>query len=250
MTVWQGALFLLCVALATGAQTLTGFAFGLILLGLVGMLQLMPLADAANVVSVLSLANTFVVLTGSRRSLDLPVLRDTLLGSGVGVVAGVLVLDWLSANVVMVLRVLLGMTILACAAILVLRPKPLAERSSRGSFRAFGLVSGVMGGLFSTAGPPLVYQFYRQPMGLVAITQTLGAVFAFNSLLRLAIVVPSGQFSAGSLWLSLLAMPVVLVLTWLLKRHPPAWSPQTVRRLVCALLVLAGLSLVASVVTH
>ena len=26
-----------------------------------------------------------------------------------------------------------------------------------------------MGGMFSTAGPPLVYHFYRQPMSLVVV---------------------------------------------------------------------------------
>lgn len=244
MTALQGVSFLLCVALATCAQTLTGFAFGLILMGLVGMLEIVPLADAANVASVLTLVQASVVLRGSRKALDLAALRDTVTGSGIGVVAGVLLIGWLSANVVLVLRVLLGLTILACAATMLVRVAPLRERSSRGSFRAFGLVSGVMSGLFSSAGPPLVYQFYRQPMGPVAIRQTLVMVFAFNSLLRLALVVPSGQFSLRALWLCLLAMPLVTVLTWLVQRHPPDWSARTVRMIVCALLVLAGLSLV------
>ena len=49
-------------------------------------------------------------------------------------------------------------------------------------------------------------------------------IFAFNSLLRLALVVPTGQFSVRAAGLCLLATPVVMVLTWLLKRHPPDWS--------------------------
>lgn len=244
MTALQGVSFLLCVALATCAQTLTGFAFGLILMGLVGMLEIVPLADAANVASVLTLVQASVVLRGSRKALDLAALRDTAAGSGIGVVVGVLLIGWLSANVVLVLRVLLGLTILACAATMLVRVTPLRERSSRGSFRAFGLVSGVMSGLFSSAGPPLVYQFYRQPMGPVAIRQTLVMIFAFNSFLRLTLVVPAGHFSVRAIWLCLLAMPLVMGLTWLVQRHPPSWSPRTVRMIVCALLVVAGLSLV------
>jgi uncharacterized membrane protein YfcA len=247
MTAWQGALFLSCVAIASCAQALTGFAFGLILLGLVSVLGLVSLADAANVASVLTLVQACVVLKGARTALDLATLRETALGSSVGVVIGVFLLGWLDANVVMVLRLLLGLTILACATILLVRVAPLRERSSRGSFRAFGLASGLMSGLFSSAGPPLVYQFYRQPMGLTAIRQTLVMIFAFNSFLRLALVVPAGQFSARAMWLSLLATPLVLASTYLMKRHPPGWSPRTVRRVVCALLVLAGLSLVLPV---
>lgn len=244
MTAWQGSLFLVCVAVATCAQTITGFAFGLILLGLVGMLRLASLADAANVASVLTLVQAVVVLKGSRQSLDLQALRDTSLGSGIGVVIGVALLGWLSGNIVLMLRFLLGLTILVCAATMLARVTPLRERSSHGAFRAFGLVSGVMSGLFSSAGPPLVYQFYRQPMGPVAIRQTLVTIFGFNALLRLMLVVPTGQFSVSAIWLSLLAMPLVLALTWLVKRHPPNWSPRTVRAIVCALLVSAGLGLV------
>ncbi|MEJ8825851.1 TSUP family transporter [Variovorax humicola] len=247
MDAMQVVLFLACVGIATCAQSLTGFAFGLILLGLVGVLHLAPLADAANVASVLTLVQASVVLRGSRKSIDLATLRDTALGSGVGVVIGVFLLGWLSGNVVLLLRVLLGITILACATALVARSAPLRERSSRTSFCAFGLASGLMSGLFSSAGPPLVYQFYRQPMNPLAVRQTLVMIFAFNALLRLAMTVPTGQFSTHAAGLSLLAMPVVLVLTWLIKRHPPDWSSRTVRGLVCALLVLAGLGLVVPV---
>ena len=37
MSIYQHLLFLACVALATYAQTMTGFAFGLVLLGLSGV---------------------------------------------------------------------------------------------------------------------------------------------------------------------------------------------------------------------
>jgi uncharacterized protein len=50
VTLLQGALFLVCVAVATAAQTMTGFALNLILLGLVGMFHLVAVGDAANVV--------------------------------------------------------------------------------------------------------------------------------------------------------------------------------------------------------
>jgi hypothetical protein len=128
--------------------------------------------------------------------------------------------------------------------VLFLRAKPLARRSSNRAFNAFGLLSGLMSGLFASAGPPLVYQFYRQPMSHVAIRQTLGAVFAANALLRLALVIPTGQFSRHALVLGVAAFPLVMGLTWWVKRHPPAWSPRTVKWVVCTLLILSGLSLV------
>jgi len=244
MTLFDAFLFFACAALATTVQTLTGFAMGLVLLGLVGALHIVPLTDAANVASVLAIANAWIVLRGPNGMYDRPAWRDTLVGSLAGVVIGVALLHWLSGSVVSVLRVLLGLTILACAVLLLMQTRPLPERSSRRSFGVYGLVAGLMSGLFSTAGPPLVYQFYRQPMPLAAIRQTLSAVFACNAVLRIVLVVSTGQFSLHALGLSVLTLPLVLGLTAWLSRHPPKWSPRLVRNLACALLIFTGAGLV------
>ena len=243
MTAVQIALFLLCVALATGAQNLTGFAFTLILLGLAGLMELAPLADLANVATVLALANALVALRGSGRMLDLPALRQITLGSAIGIAVGVLLLAWLGSNVVVVLRLLLGLTVIVCAIIVLRGNTALRERSSAASFRFWGLVSGLLSGLFSAGGPPLVYQLYRQPMDLKTVRDTLVATLAVASLMRLALVVPSGQFSANALKLCLLAAPLVFALSWWLERHPPGWSRSAVLKLVCALLLLTGAGL-------
>jgi hypothetical protein len=65
--------------------------------------------------------------------------------------------------------------------------------------------------------------------------------------MRLAMVVPSGQFSRRALLLAALAVPVAMGITWWLKRHPPAWPRETVLKIVCALLVLTGVGLIAPV---
>jgi len=255
MTGWQIMLFLLCVALATGAQGLTGFAFALILIGLGGVLELASLPDLVNVATVLSLASAIVGLWGTRRAhatgaagLDMPAFRQTLSGSVVGVALGLVLLTWLSANVVLVLRLLLAITVVVCAAVVLTQTRPLAVRSAPASFRAFGLVSGVLGGMFSASGPPLVFQFYRQPLPLQTARDTLVAALAASSVLRLAMVVPAGQFSPHALRMCLMAAPVVVALSWLVRRYPPQWPRQTVLGLVCVLLMLTGMGLAAPAV--
>ncbi len=245
MTGWQIAGFLLCVALATCAQNVTGFALALLLLGLTSLFNLAPLPDVANVATVISLLNAAIVLRGTRKSLDWAMLRATVTGSLFGVAAGVVLLAWLNANVVVVLRLLLGLVVIGCAIVVLMQARPLARRSSNASFHAFGLLSGVLGGLFSVSGPPLVYQFYRQPMDVDAVRDTLVAALAMSGLLRLAMVVPSGQFSARSLELCLLAAPLAIAISWWLKRHPPRWPRPAVLKLVCALLLVTGVGLVA-----
>ena len=53
--------FMLCVALATYAQNLTGFAFSLILLGLVSVFHVASVHDAANAAMVLTLSQSGLV---------------------------------------------------------------------------------------------------------------------------------------------------------------------------------------------
>ncbi|MFI5445748.1 TSUP family transporter [Polaromonas sp. UC242_47] len=244
MTIWQIALFLVCVALASCAQSLSGFAFSLILLGLAGLFELAPLADLANVATVLALANALVALRRTGKTLDVPAFRDISMGSLAGILAGLLLLGWLSSNVILGLRLMLGLTVVACAIVVLLDTAALRQRSSVTSFRLFGALSGLLTGLFSTGGPPLVYQLYRQPMAQKTVRDTLVATLAAGSLLRLAIVLLSGQFSLNALKLCLLALPLVFALSWWLERHPPSWSRQAMRKLISFLLLLTGLGLI------
>jgi uncharacterized protein len=243
MTGWQLAGFLLCVTAASCTQAITGFAMALVLLGLTGLFQLAPLPDVANVATVLSLASAAVALPGARRSVDWKASRPTVAGSIVGVPLGVALLAWLNANVVTVLRLLLGVVVIGCAIVVLLRAKPLAQRSSAGSFGVIGLLSGVLGGLFSASGPPLVWQFYRQPMAIDSVRDTLVAVLAAGSALRLAMVVGSGQFTGQSLGLCAVAVPLAMGITWWLRRHPPPWKREAVLRIVCGLLGVTGVGL-------
>ena len=134
---------------------------------------------------------------------------------------------------------------MACAVLLVARAEPLPRLSSRGSF-VFGSVSGLLGGLFSSAGPPMVYHLYRQPLPLASIRNSLLILFSFNAMARLGLVTSQGQFQASSFWLSAQALPLVIAVTWAARRYGSAGSMKTIRRMVFVLLLAAGAGLVSS----
>lgn len=246
MTLTQHLLFLICAVVAGYVQNLTGFAFGLILLGMVGIMGVAPISDVANVVSVHALVNAAIFLRTARPKFDIKTIGPTLLSSLIGVVIGVLLLNWLDDSVVQILSMLLGFTIVACAVILVKNAAKLTKGSPIATFVAFGTFSGVLGGLFSTAGPPLVYHFYRQPIAHRKIIEALVVIIASNALLRLAIMLPSGRFSANALVLSLEIVPLILLQTYWMTRHPSNMPLETVRLIVCVLLLMIGLGLVIS----
>lgn len=250
MQVWAQlsthAIFLAFVAGAVYAQALTGFALALILLGLIGATSLVPLPDAVNAATIIALSSAWTFLY-RRRALRIErIIIPTLIASAAGIVIGALVLTWLAETAYQSLRLLLGASIVACALSLWRAVHPLPSLSSPATFALTGGISGLLAGMFSAPGPPLVYLLYRQPMSLARIQNSLMVIFGFGTALRLFIVVPSGQFSLLSLQLAAEALPVVYVVTSYAARRPPPLSPKLLKALICALLIGTGLSMAIS----
>jgi hypothetical protein len=201
---------LLCITLASYVQSLTGFAFGLIFLALVGVFDLIPVEVAANAVTLITLSQTFFYFREYPLTDDWRVIRPAIWPSLGGVVAGLALLFWLSDSALT------------------------------------GLLAGLMGGLFSTAGPPLVYKLYRQPLSLPVIRQALLVMFGLSQLVRLGIVLIMGQFTPASIAYAVLALPLLFVVTRYNRRYPLKLSPVAVSRVAAGLLLMAGTSLIAT----
>jgi uncharacterized membrane protein YfcA len=236
--------FLLFVALAVYAQSVTGFALALILLGLVGATEVVPLADTVNAVNVMVLTNSVTVLWRRRAFSIERALWPALAACLGGGVAGTLLAIWLADSAIQVLRLLLGLSIAVCALMLWRAARPLKAQSPPRAFVLAGTASGLLGGMFSAPGPPLVYLLYRQPWPIARIQESLILFFGMVALLRLALVVPTGEFSLGALRLAAEAIPVVLVVSAVAARRRAPLSPNLLRNLVCVLLVGTGAGMV------
>ena len=237
------ATFLAFVALAVYAQALTGFALALILLGLVGATNLLPLPHAVNASTLTGFCTAWLFLW-RRRTLHVEkVLVPTLIASVAGVAVGAFLAGWLAGSAYQVLRLILGLSIVACALSLWRAVEPLKSMSPPSVFALTGGIAGLLGGMFSAGGPPLVYLSYRQPKGPGWAREQLMVFFAFSTTLRLLIVVPSGQMSLFDLQLAAEALPVVFLMTYLAVRHPLPLSPKLFRGLICVLLIATGVSM-------
>ncbi|GED41855.1 TSUP family transporter [Cobetia marina] len=248
MTLWQLAAILLSLALASYIQTLTGFAFGLIVMGLLATLDVLPIESAALLCALLSLFNNCMALRGHWREIDLRLARRLLVTSLPLLPVGYYLATWLGEERAPLLGMLLGCVILIACLALLMQPKPLETLSPRWHFHAAGGLSGLMGGLFAANGPPLVVMLYRQPMTLVAIRCTLFAVFLVGGAMRmgLSIISPgrAGEHLSELLMIGAAGVFVVIAFTELARRFPPPLSDHHLRQVAYAILLVSSGNLI------
>ncbi len=235
--------FLFLVALGSYVQTVSGFALGLIVMGAVSAFHLAPIPFTAVVVSLFSLANSLMSLFRVHRQVDRQVLMQVSAGLLAGVPVGLLLLHVLDSASTQALRAVLGLFLLGACAIFMVNPHPRRQRTGTAGNLFAGLLGGLGGGLFSTAGPPLVYHLYREPIPVPVVRVTLLAAFTFTTLMRLVLVAANGDLTRDMLLLGVLSLPVVFVATVAGRRWRPPLSDPNMRRLAFALLGLLGLSL-------
>lgn len=233
-------------AIGTYFQTVTGFGLGMIVMGAASGFDLAPLPVVAAVVSLMALTNSAVALPGKLHLIDWPAARAVLLGVVPAIVVGVLLLDYLSVVAATGLKLLLGAVITYSGVVFALRPTQLPERSPNRSFFASGLLAGLFGGLFGMAGPPVIFHFYRQPMALPAVRSMLLLVFTFTSATRTVFVGAQGGLTAEVWLLTAFAVFLVAGAAFAGRRFPPPVAPSTLRRIAFSVLILIGLSLMAS----
>lgn len=246
MSLVQYAAFIFIALLAAFCQNLTGFAFGLILVGLTGALQIISIADAANIACILSIANNLVYLSKSPKITTGPLLKPMLISSMIGLVIGFISLSWFTDNGITTLRLILGICIFASAIALFMINTNARQNSSKSSTLTAGFLTGILGGMFATPGPPLVYHLYSQPLDKDIVRHYLFIIFGVTSAARLVIALITGELTMNALVLSAIAFPAITIATILQLKYPVNLSRRVAQLLVTALLLATGLGLIYS----
>lgn len=244
LTLDRMALLLAIIMIGTYFQTVTGFGLGIIVIGAATAFELTSVAIMAAVVSLVTLANCAFALPGSMKLVEWKSVRLVVIGVLPGVVAGVVLLEYLSHSAASILQCLVGVMIVYSGLNVMLRPAVRTERSGDTSFFVSGFSSGLTGGLFGMAGPLLVYQFYRQPFDIITIRNMLLVVFACTSASRSMFVGVQGQLNTDIWLLTAASLPIVTLTTYLGRRFPPPFSAETMRRIVFGLLMAIGIYLI------
>ncbi len=236
--------FMAIIAVASYVQTVAGFALGMIVMGAATTFNLVPIAFTSVVISAVTLINGVFVLKGGFRSLNPRLIVLTVIGSLPGLFLGLFLLDYLSASFNEVLQNILGVAIIAAGLSMIFKSTPSEQKPSKeGAFLCAGMASGLLSGLFSMGGPPLVFLFYRQPFDLKSIRMYLLSIFLIGSVCRITMVGLQGDLTLNMLLFSVCSIPVVLAASWFGKHYPPPLNIENMRRIAFALLIIIGISL-------
>lgn len=240
--------FLGAVFVGSYVQSVTGFAMGLIVIALVGATGVISLPTLTAAASLITMVNVAVALKGHTRHIDRRIFLWLAAGQLPAIGVGVWVLTWLDRDAEMVLQVLLGLFITLGSLSMMIRPAPLTAPSPNWACFTAGLAGGVVGGIFSASGPIIGWFNYRQPLPLMVIRATLLCSFALTTSTRTLVVGVQGGLTADVLWLSAVAVPLVVGATWLGRELPPPVSEDVLKQGAFALLLLMGVWILVSAV--
>lgn len=230
---------------ATILQTISGFGFGLMVASSFTLFHLLPLTATTFMISVLGIVNSTTIVIKNIHLIQKRAFTLILIGGIPFIAAGYFLLEFLSVGLALWLNVLLGLAILICCILLLIRSSKAKASGKAWGFLVSGALGGVLGGLFSTFGPPVVFQCYRQSWSVHEIRFTLLAVFSVTAFIRLAMV-PFGTLPNKMTIIStLLAIPLILIFTKLGRILALNIEAKFVRALAISMLALSGITLIA-----
>jgi uncharacterized membrane protein YfcA len=223
-------------ALVTG---LAGFAFGIVAAAV--WLHFLSPAQAAALIVAFGLIVQGVSVWKLRRAIKWPRLVPFLIGGAIGVPLGAELLRWTAPGN---LRIAVGAILVLFSLYSLFRPN-LGSMARAGAVAdgAVGIVNGVIGGATGLAGiagviwsslrgwPPAEQRAVFQPAGV--------AVFAMTALWMGG----TGMIGGDTLALFLIGLPALAVGTWAGLKLFGRLDDQAFRRVVLALLLISGLSL-------
>lgn len=215
-----------------------GFGAGLIAVGTLAFV--LPVRDVVVLLLCVTLPAELWVLYRHRHDLGLKRLSFVAGGLVVGIPVGTYVLST-SASTDLLLA--LGLFLIAAGAALFVLPA--GKRSPHpllGS--AVGGLSGVLGAIFGTGGPPLVVYFQWAGFDKAAFRTSLLSMFFLGTILRFPTYAVSGLLNSERIFSAVVVAPVVVAGAMVGNALHLDVPERIFRRIVCAVLMLIGVSLV------
>jgi len=237
-------LIVVAAAIFTAAfvQIIAGFGFALLSMPI--MTLALPVKEAVVVSTLLGMISTTLQGWRLREQAVKPLAKRMVAGAFVGMPLGLIILSLVSDTS---LRLTLGIAVLVATVLLV---SPVNFAAVHPAFDVgVGFVSGVLNTSLSTNGPPLVFGLQARRLDPAPFRATISVVFAICNVVSLSLFIARGLVTVKGLTAAAIALPAWALgqgLAWPVRKH---FHGERFRRLVLALLALAGTTTIVFALT-
>jgi uncharacterized membrane protein YfcA len=231
------------IFLASVLRGFTGFGFGLAAVPLLSLV--LPPAQVAPFVVLLQVIVGAGGLRAAMHQTDWRSIRGLVPGVLVGIPLGLLILTAFLPNTV---RLAIGL-IIAASVVLLWRGARLPPRPSGVVTMAVGMLSGVISGLASMGGPPVVVYLIAVGNGAAAVRATSIVYFMLSGLTSAAAMAYRGMIDQEILLWTLAAIPAAYGGNWIgtwafhkAKPHHHRMTALIVLSMLAAVLIVRSLA--------
>ena len=206
------------------------------------LVHVLPLTFVLPLAAILDLAAALALSAHTRRDAVNRELLALVPFTLIGLALGVTLLVRLPRDATLLA---LGVFVCAYAAYVIVRRGDARELSRMWAVPA-GIVGGVAGALFGMGGPPYVMYLTGRIADPSAQRATISRMVILNVGLRVLAFALAGLLESGALWLAVgVLLPASWAGLWAGNRVHVRLAPRTAARLIGAVLLLTGASLIA-----
>ncbi len=225
------ALIVFCAGFVQG---LTGFGAGLVSIPLFALL--MDIKVAVPIIILNGMVLLSIMLIKVWRDIDKSKIAPLITGSLPGVFVGVYMLDSLNENGI---RLLLAVVLIAYS-LYALFVKELRMKVNEKFGYLVGFISGVVGGITSATGPPVVIYAAMQGWNGDKFRATLTGFFFVTCLFMVTAYVANGLVTEVTLKYFMVCAPFIAMGTLAGARFYKSLNQETFRKVVYVLLLIMG----------
>lgn len=228
------------VLLGGTVSGVTGFGFGLVIIPI--MLTIFPPATVVAVNRVLGFVTGLVILGQDHRHVERGVVARLIPWSTIGLVGGIAVLTRVDATVI---RLLAGAVVIVFAALATANWR-IPGIGSRYAPAVAGAASGLLGTSIGMSGPPVVLLFTSRSMSPLAFRATITGYFVVLDVIAISLLIRAGAAGWHEARITAALLPFAIAGRSLGRVLGTKVERERFRRLTLGLLILTGLSAVAT----
>lgn len=229
-------LIALITLVASFIQSLTGFGFGII--AMIFLPNLLRFTEANVLSSILSTATSLIAIFTVFKKINWKNLLFPILGS---IFSNYFAISFVKTAPSKTLTLLLGVALFVLSLYFFFFSDKIKIRATWYSGLIAGTISGVMSGLFSIGGPPVVVYFLQSEKDTETYLATISTYFVLSGIIAISMKVASG-FITQNVFVALLISIVTMSVGSLFGKHiRDKTNKNLIKKCVYGLMSVSGL---------